>query len=138
MKYWAHSSSKLNRKNYWARKYVWLCFWKGGRSLCDSKQKECLCKGSRPKGSLKNMLNIAEFTRKHLYRNLFFAVSCEFCETCNTTFDAEQHWKTAFEYSTINSSERRTVLENETIIMIRKLKHMFDSCQKSNLLKRTA
>ena len=43
-------------KKYSARKYVWHRFWKGKRSWWDSKQSECLCRSSRPKGSLKKVL----------------------------------------------------------------------------------
>ena len=35
--------------------------------------------------------NLAEFTRKHLYRNPFLVFSCEFFEICNNTFFVEQH-----------------------------------------------
>ena len=51
------------------------------------------------------MRNFAEFTRKHLYRNLFLVFSCEFFEICKNTFFAEQHRTTTFDYSSINSSE---------------------------------
>ena len=61
------------------------------------------------------MKNSAEFTRKNLCQNLFFGVSSEFCETCNITFFAEQHWTTASEYSSINNSEGSTILVNETV-----------------------
>ena len=32
------------------------------------------------------MRNFAEFTRMHLYRNLFLVFSYEFCEICKNTF----------------------------------------------------
>ena len=45
----------------------------------------------------------------------FLVFSCEFCETCNITFLAEQRWKTACEYYSISCSEGSTVLVNETV-----------------------
>ena len=59
------------------------------------------------------MRNFAEFTRKHLQRNLFLVFSCEFCEICKNTFLAEQLRTTAFDYSSINS--REVVLANQTV-----------------------
>ena len=45
------------------------------------------------------MRNFAEFAGKNLCRNLFFGVSCKFCETCKITFFAEQQRTTASEYN---------------------------------------
>ena len=45
----------------------------------------------------------------------FLVFSCEFCETCNITSLAEQHWTTASEYNSISCSEGSTVLVNETV-----------------------
>ena len=61
------------RKNS-AGKYVWHRFWKGTRSCWESKQNECLCRSSRPKGSLKKVLwEISQNSqkKKNLCRNLF-------------------------------------------------------------------
>ena len=77
------------------------------------------------------MKNSAEFTRKHLRQNLFFGVSSEFCETCNITFFAEQHWTTASECSSINSSEENTVLVKETVNYDTKTKAYLFICAKS-------
>ena len=72
--------------------------------------------------------NFAEFARKHLCGNLFFAkaklcnftkneslaqvFSCEFCKTYKNTFFAEQHPTTASDYNIINSSEKRIGKQN--------------------------
>ena len=49
--------------------------------------------------------NFAEFSTKHLCRNLFL-LSCEFCEIfCKNTFFPEQQRLTASDYSSINSSK---------------------------------
>ena len=49
--------------------------------------------------------NFAEFSTKHLCRNLFL-LSCEFCEIfCKNTFFPEQQRMTASDYSSINSSK---------------------------------
>ena len=58
------------------------------------------------------MRNFTEFTRKHLYGNSSLVISCEFCEICKKSFFAEQHWTTASDYSSINSSERNTDKRN--------------------------
>ena len=84
-----------------------------------------------PKGSLKTVVirNIAEFTRKHLCRNLFFDkvknsidqqlrlalktglypryFLVNFSETCKDNFFAENHQTAAYDHSNISSSERR-------------------------------
>ena len=51
-----------------------IVFEKSKGSWWDSKQNECLCKSSCPKGFFKKsvVIKFAEFTRKHLRRNLFF------------------------------------------------------------------
>ena len=59
------------------------------------------------------IINFAEFTRKHLYRNPFLVFSCEFCKICKNTFFAEQHQTTASDYSSINTSEGSTANETE-------------------------
>ena len=52
-------------------------------------------------GSFKKMLRvILQNTQKKICAGISFLVfSCEFCETCNITFFAEQHRTTASEYS---------------------------------------
>ena len=126
-------SLQVRPKKYWAWKHIWRCFWKGERSLCDSKEKECLCRGSRPKGSLKMMLReISQNSQENICAEISFLVrSCEFCNTCNITFFAEQHWTTASEYSSINSSERSTVLVNETVNCDKKTKAYVLICARS-------
>ena len=76
-------SLQIKPKKYWARKYVWRCFWKGQRSFSDSKQKECLCRSSRPKSSLKRMLwEILQNSQEKICAGMSFLVfSNEFCET---------------------------------------------------------
>ena len=54
------------------------------------------------------MRNFAEFTRKHLERNIFLVFSCEFCKIYKNTFLAEQLRPTASHYSSINSSKGST------------------------------
>ena len=53
---------------------MWHRFWKGTSSCWESKQNECLCRSSRPKGSLRKMLwEILHNSQiNHLFRNLFF------------------------------------------------------------------
>ena len=63
------------------------------------------------------MRNFAEFTRKHLYRNLFLVFSSEFYQICKNTFFAEQHRTTAFDYSSIGKTK--------VSIMRQELKHMY-------------
>ena len=55
------------------------------------------------------MRNFAELASKNLYRNLFLVFSCEFCETCEINFFAEQHRTTASEYSREYCIGKRTV-----------------------------
>ena len=61
-------------KTYSWHKYVWYSFWKGKRSWWESKQNECLCRSSRPKGSLKKVYGKFGRTHKdsHLCQDLFF------------------------------------------------------------------
>ena len=48
-------------------------FLKDTRSCRESKQNECLCRSSRPKGSLKKVLEkLPRIHKKHLCLNLFF------------------------------------------------------------------
>ena len=77
------------------------------------------------------MRNFAEFTRKHLSRNLFFdkvkfcrcstslkvsflaqVFSCEFCEICKNTFFAEHDRETLSDYSSINVVKGELANEN--------------------------
>ena len=70
--------------------------------------------------------NFAEFTRKYLYRNLFFdkvklikneslaqVFSCEICEIYRNTVFAERHLVAASDYSSINSMKGELV--NKTV-----------------------
>ena len=105
LKFWP--SLQIKPKKYSARKYVWYRFWKCERSWWDSKQNECLCWRSHPKGFLKTdvITNFAEFTRKHLWRNLFFGVFLWILRNLKEHLFAEEHRTTASDYSSINSSE---------------------------------
>ena len=71
------------------------------------------------------MRNFAEFTRKHLSRNLFSGIfnfiksessaqvfSCEFCEICKNTFFAEHDQATASDYSSIKVVKGELANEN--------------------------
>ena len=49
-------SLQIKPRKYSAGKYMRHRFWKGERSWWNSKQNECLCRSSRPKGSLKKVL----------------------------------------------------------------------------------
>ena len=100
-------SLQIKPKKYSARKYVWHRFWIGKKARRDSKHNECLCWSSRPKRSLKKMLwEISQNSQENICAGISFLVfSCEFCEICKNTFFAEQQWMTAFDYSSINSSE---------------------------------
>ena len=100
-------SLKVKLKKYWARKYVWHCFWKGERSWWDSKQNECLWWSSRPKGSLKKMLwEISQNSQENICVRIYFLVfSCEFCWICKNTFFVEKQRTIASNYNSINSSE---------------------------------
>ena len=63
---------KLSRENTQLEN-MWDRFWKEKRLWWDSKQKECLYRRSRPKGSLKkDYEKFSKFTRKHLFQNPFF------------------------------------------------------------------
>ena len=107
---------------YSTRKHMWHCFWKDKRSSWESKQNECLCKSSRPKGSLKKVLwkfsqnsqeNMGigisfkiklnsldlQFYQKWIFKRRFFLLNFE-------KF-AEHHQTTASDYSSINSSGGR-------------------------------
>ena len=55
-----------------------------------------------------DMRYFAEFTRKHLHHNPLLVFSCELSEICKNTFLAEEHWMTASNYNSINSSEECT------------------------------
>ena len=96
--------------------YDWL-WW-------DSKQNECLCGSSRPKGSLKIVLGEISLNLQKIYAGISFfykvfnsvdlllikgkslaqMFSCEFCEICKSTFLAELHQTTASYYSSINGN----------------------------------
>ena len=65
--------------------------------------------GSLKKGAVRNF---SKFSRKHLHWDLFLVFSHEFCEICKNTVFAEQHQTTAFNYSSINSSEESTGKQN--------------------------
>ena len=112
------ASLKIKPKKYWARKYVWPFFEKA-KSHCTTvnRRSVCLCRSSRPKGSLKKMSwEISQNSPEEICaESLFWCIFCEFCETCNITFFAEQRWTTASEYSGINSSEGVIVLVKETV-----------------------
>ena len=54
------------------------------------------------------MRNLTEFTRKHVHRNPLLVFFCEFYEILKNTFFAEQYSATAFDCSSINSSEGST------------------------------
>ena len=117
----------MKPRKYSARKYMWHRFWKNKRSWWDSKQNECLCGSSRPKGSLKIVLGEISQNSQEIYAGISFFIklltlyiccfiknkslaqvlSCEFCEICKNTFFAEHHQTTASDYSSINSSEGR-------------------------------
>ena len=69
------------------------------------------------------MRSFAEFTRKHLTRNLFFdkvkfcrsstsLLSCEFCEICKNTFFAEHDRATVLDYSSIKVVKGELANEN--------------------------
>ena len=92
-----------------------------------------LCRSSHAKGFLKKMLwEISQNSQDDICAGISFLVfSCEFCETCNISFFAEQHWTTAFEYRSINSSEGSTVLVNETVNYDTKTKAYVLTCARS-------
>ena len=87
----------------------------------------CLCRSSRTKGSLKKMSwEISQNSPEGICAGISFLMFfCEFCETCNIAFFAEQRWTTASEYSGISSSEGVSVLVKETVNYDIKLKHMY-------------
>ena len=120
-------------KKYSARKYVWRRFWKGERSWSDSKQKECLCRSSRPKRSLKKMLwEFSQNSQENICAGISFLVfSCEFCEICKNTFFAWEHRTNASDYISTNSSEGSTVLVNETVNYDTKTKAHGLTCARS-------
>ena len=105
---------------------MWHRFWKNKRSWWDSKQNECLCGSSRPKGSLKIVLGEISQNSQEIYAGISFFIklltlqiccfiknklvqvfSCEFCEICKNTFFAEHHRTTASYKSSINGNEGR-------------------------------
>ena len=66
-------SLQIQPRKHSTGKYLRHRLWKGTRSCRESKQNECLCRSSRPKGSLKTVLwEIPQNSPKHLCRNLFF------------------------------------------------------------------
>ena len=131
LKYWVEltlvHSLQIKAKKYSARKNVWRYFWKGERSWCDSKQKECLCRSHSPNSSLKSMLwEFSQNSQGNICAGISFLVfSCEFCGISRNTFFAEQHLTTAFDYSSIRSSEGSTVLVNETVNYDTKPRHVY-------------
>ena len=112
--YFLFPTFKLNRKIL-SQEICVTSFLK--RSCWDSKQSQCLCRSSRPKGFLKKVLweisqSSQELSVPHLCRHLFLFFSCEFCEICKNTCFAEQHRTIASDYSSINSSEEGTAKRN--------------------------
>ena len=67
------ASLQIKWKKFWARKVLWRCFWKGH---CATVNRRSVYKKQPSEGFFKKdfMRNFAEFTRKHLCRNLFFGV----------------------------------------------------------------
>ena len=106
---------------------MWHSFWKNKRSWRDTKQQECLCGRSRPKGYLKIVLGEILQNSQEIYAGIYFFItlltlyicwfiknkslakvlSCEFCEICKKTFFAEHHGATTSCFSSINSNEER-------------------------------
>ena len=96
LKYWDHSfpAYKLNRKNNHPENMCDIFFLKSKRSWWDSKQRECLCWSSCPKGSLNQILwAILQNLQENIYTGIFiFVFSCEYCKFCKSNIFAEQHW----------------------------------------------
>ena len=68
-------SLQIKPNKYSARKFVWHYFWKAVSFWWDSKQNECLCKGSRPIGSVKMVLwNISQNSQENLCDGISFLV----------------------------------------------------------------
>ena len=122
-------SIQIKLKKYPARKYVRHRFWKGERSWWDSKQNKCFCWGSLSKaeGSLKKTLwEILHNLQENICAGSSFLVfSCEFCEICKNAFFTEQHRTTAFDYSSINSSDGSIGKRNRKILYKNRLKHTY-------------
>ena len=131
------SSLEIKPKKYSARKYVWHRFWKCERSWWDSKQNECLCWSSRPKGSLKKMLSeISENSQENICAGISFLVfSCGFCEFCKNTLFVEQHRTTASDYSSMNSSQG-SISKRNYKLGFKNLSICINLSQKCKLLKR--
>ena len=92
LKYWAQSCSQstIKPRKYSARKYVWHCFWKGKRSCWESKENECLCRSSRPKGSIKKVLwEISQNSQKNICARISFLIKLN-------SVDLQAHWKRFF------------------------------------------
>ena len=118
---------------------MWHRFWKNKRSWWDSKQNECLCGSSRPKGSLKIVLGEISQNSQEIYAGISFFIklltlyiccfiknkslaqvfSCEFCEICKNTFFAEHHRTTDSYYSSTNGNESRIGKRNRKLIQIK-------------------
>ena len=90
-------------------------FWKDQRSWYDSKQSKCLCRSSRPKGSLKNMLwEIWQNSQENMCIGIPF-----WCSFVNFT----KFWRTRFlQNSTVQlllivavSIVAKGVLANDTV-----------------------
>ena len=80
------SSLQIKPRKYSAGKYVWHRFWKGRRSCWESKQNECSCRSSHPKGSFKALSwEIFQNSQKNICAGISFliklnSVDCNFIE----------------------------------------------------------
>ena len=94
---------KLTRKNTQPENMCDIVFDKAKRSWWYSKQNECLCRSSRPKGSLNKMFwEISLNSQGNVCAGIFLVFSCDFCEICKNNIFAEQHRTTASDYNSIN------------------------------------
>ena len=127
-------SLQIKPRKYSAGKYMWHRFLKGTRSCLESKQNECLCRSSRPKGSLKKVLWEISWNsqKKNMCWNLFFDKKLSQVKLrvfragaflwnlrkCWNTFFAEHHQTTASDCSSINSSEEKIGKQNRKLLKI--------------------
>ena len=136
-------SLKIKPRKHSAGKYMWHRFWKNKRSWWDSKQNECLCGSSRPKGSLKIVLGEISQNSQEIYAGISFFIklltlyiccfiknkslaqmfSCEFCEICKNTFFANTTGRLLLIIAVSMVMKRE--LANETVNYDTKLKHMY-------------
>ena len=75
-------------KKYSARKNVRHRFWKGKRSWKENKQSECLCRSSRPEGSLKKVLwEISQNSQENICNGIsFWSFLVNFAKFARTSF----------------------------------------------------